>query len=146
MTPSAPVGPQIALQQQCGEWAQRKLSFHHSSLCSTLQKGSSDCTELLDHLWLLGEGRLSLTCCHSMKQITAGSGSPGRNRATGSPRKLHMRAMHQASSGLSCCLTQYRAGKLLSRNKCLAEAAETTAGWLGKLLGNLSHWAPMASV
>lgn len=30
-------------------------------------------TELLDHLWLLGQGRLSLSCCHSMKHITAGS-------------------------------------------------------------------------
>lgn len=73
-------------------------------------------------------------------------GSLGRKRATGSSRKLHRRAMHQGSNGLSCCLTQDRAGKLLSRNKCLAEAAEPPPGWLGNLRGKLSHWDPKASV
>lgn len=144
MTPSAPLKPQTALQQQCGELSPKEAQFSpqfHSAPHS--RKGSSDCTELAGSpvaSWRR-EAQSDLLPQHETNYCWLRS-SLGRNRATGSPRKLQQRAMHQASSGLSCCLTQYRAGKLLSRNKCLAEAAETPPDWLGKLLGKLSHWDP----
>lgn len=68
------------------------------------------------------------------KLLLAQGLSPGRCRATEegrtSPRKLHKRALHQASGSLSCCLTQCRAGRLLSR----------TSAWLRQQKHHQADW------